>query len=203
MVPVIFVLNGPRRSGKDTAAAAIVRERHDWLVKPLAAQMKHETLLSFGLDPAMLDIYELVKEQPLPEFGGQSFRDAVINYGDTKRAEHGNDYFGKRWAQEVKTLFDIGVASAIVMSDCRFQWDLDAALSITSKVLLYRIYRTPAFHNDMTAWNGDIGSWLFPLVYDVPQIALMNDGDIEDTRFYAYSTAFHYFASVQRASAAL
>lgn len=196
MKPVIILLNGPRRSGKDTACEAILDKRKTWTRASLADNIKVGTIEAQKLDPTMLDFYESMKDEALDDLGGLlSWRDLVIEHGNDMRELFGIDYWAKKWADNVRDMFDLGVACA-VMTDCRFQSELDAALAITPNVLLMRVYRTAKCHNEPNAWDGDIGSWLFPPVHDVPQIALINDGPIEDLRYLAYVMTYQFYRNV-------
>ena len=206
--PVVFVINGPRRSGKDTAAtamadAAVKLNAGRWHVLPIITRCKLGTLERYGLDPALLDIYEHMKDEPLDVFMGMSFRQAVIAYSAEMKAKHGDAVWIETWQVEAKTLFDLGMAQAVVVPDCRFMIELMAAMTVTPAVLLYRVYRTEKMQHDGNAWADDIGSWLFPELFDVRQVALLNTGPIDDLRYVAWSTAIHYYRSIQRATASV
>lgn len=201
MTPVIILLNGPRRSGKDTAADAIVRGHPGACKMPIADAIKKATLAYHTLDPAMLDFYESIKDQPLDDFIGLSWRDLVIAHGEQQRENEGPHYWAEAWAPDAGALFEIGI-DTIVMSDCRFVAELEAAKELTPHVLLLRTYRTKGLHHDKGAWNGDIGSWLFPDVADCAQASLINDGQIADLQFEAFTIAHHFIKSVQKRHAA-
>lgn len=201
MTPAIILLNGPKRSGKDTAASAMVRGSVGWIIKPLAEELKRETLAYHGFDVGMLDTFDAKKDEPLDAFMGLTWRDLVIDHSDVTRAAWGADHWASLWAARVRDIFAMDIP-VVIMPDCRFQAELDVALSITPHVLLARIYRTAKAQHEPDAWAGDIGSWLFPPVADVPQVALFNDGRKEDFEWEATSAAFHFVKSVNRRAAA-
>lgn len=195
MKPVIILLNGPRRSGKDTACEAMLHGRKTWARASLADGIRASAGMTHDMAAEDLDFFETIKDEPLDQFMGLSWRDLVIAEGNMKRELFGADYWANKWADNVRDMFDLGVAG-VVMTDCRFQAELDAALSITPHVLLMRVYRTAKCHNEPNAWDGDIGSWLFPPVADVHQSALINDGAIGDLQWLAYSMTYQFFRNV-------
>lgn len=203
----IFVINGPKRVGKDAAAGAIVKGRPDWLVKPMAELMKRETLGAHNVDPDLVDIYDAMKDDPLDDFGGLTFRQLVIEYGNTMREREGETHFADMWAREIAMLASLGCFEAFVMPDCRFMCELLAAHEITPNVLLMRVLRRPkpfvvgATNNQWRDFEGDIGSYLYPDVADVPQVALINDRTLEDLHFEAHAAAYQFYRARHGAAA--
>lgn len=88
---IAILLNGPKRTGKDTAANALVEIFGDRCgVFKFTRPVKDETHARYGID-VPFDHYEELKDTPLPEFGGLTPREAYIKVGDEMRAAHGPD----------------------------------------------------------------------------------------------------------------
>lgn len=166
----VVLLNGPRGVGKDTAARAMMRPGYS-----RAAVMdttKLEVLRGLGISPDLLGVYDTqgVKDVPLPEFGGLSFRQCVINYVNT----HDRASIVKRWGEALDAMrYVVDVA---VVTDARFFEEFATAVDIVGgkNVLLVRVVR--AGHT----WAGDIGyyieadrrifrHWVYSLVNDASQ----------------------------------
>lgn len=85
----IIMFNGPPRAGKDTAGAIcqslLGADAH--LVKFTDA-VKEETHRERGLVCAT-DAFEILKDKPLPEFGGMTPRQAYIEKSDRLKKERG------------------------------------------------------------------------------------------------------------------
>lgn len=191
MKPVVIVLNGPKRTGKDTAALAIKAGKPDWIIKPVAEPLKVEVLHRHGLTADMLGLYDSdLKDTPSADFKGKTFRQALIEHGEAMKDLFGPNYWAAKWAADVSILFDLGMAAAIV-PDCRFPWELEEARKLAPTLLMRVCRRGHTF-------DGDIGEYLYPAVFDQPQMALMNDRRIEDLRWEAFSGAFHFWKSAQR-----
>lgn len=193
MKPVIILLNGPRRSGKDTACAAMIDKRPGWHRVSLAEIVKTSAAQALAIDDETRDFYESLKDEPVVQ--GETWRNIVIKHGNERREIFGDDYWTKQWALQARELFDLGM-TAVVMTDCRLPQEIDIAKEITPYVLLMRVYRTAKAQHEPNAWDGDLGSWLFPNIMDVDQVALFNDGHIDDLRYLAYTHTFRYFRNV-------
>src|SRR3546814_19278066 len=91
MSKMIILFNGPPRAGKDTAAgvvAALLGEDLD--VVKFTAWVKDVAHRDLGLD-CRQDAYELLKDVPLPDFGGVTPRQAHIPPRTRLRRESGDD----------------------------------------------------------------------------------------------------------------
>lgn len=97
---VVFI-NGPPGCGKDLAGKLIEEFNANpiYLTK-FAKALKERThalyCLTNGTRPLPHDHFELLKDQPLPEFGGISPRQAYIEVSEKlMKPLHGQDYWGK------------------------------------------------------------------------------------------------------------
>jgi len=98
---IAILLNGPPRAGKDTAVAvledAFGTEAETF---KFTQPVKDRTHARFGLDCAH-DAYELLKDTPLPEFGGMTPREAYIDTSRKLKAEQGEDAVRKLFVETV------------------------------------------------------------------------------------------------------
>lgn len=137
---VVF-LNGPPRSGKDTAAAHLAK-REGWRACGFAHELKEMTHRLYGL-AAAFDHYEDMKDVALGQFGGVSPRRAYIAVSEhLMKPLHGADVFGhmwlRRWEREHAPF-----ASFAAVPDSGFRPEAEAVLASVGRgnALLIRLHR--------------------------------------------------------------
>lgn len=86
---IAIVLNGPPRAGKDTAIAILEKVFPESDVYQFFRPIKELLHRELSLNVAH-DHYEVLKDTPLPEFGGMTPRQAYIDKGDRMQAEFGH-----------------------------------------------------------------------------------------------------------------
>jgi len=98
---IAILLNGPPRAGKDTAVL-VLEEAFGAEAETFkfTQPVKDRTHARFGLDCAH-DAYELLKDTPLPEFGGMTPREAYIDTSKRLKAEQGEDAVRKLFVEEI------------------------------------------------------------------------------------------------------
>lgn len=111
----IVLLNGPPRSGKDTAAR-ILHQRKGFYVTKFAKYLKERTHLLYGHNYPH-DYFEDFKDEPLDIFFGLTPRQAYINVSELyfKRV-HGQYFFGERVVEDLKRK----MPKCVAISDCGF-----------------------------------------------------------------------------------
>lgn len=148
-IPVIL-FNGPPGCGKDTAAEAIRREYHGARHMKFAAAVKDGTHVIFGLDCAT-DAFERVKNEPSPEFGGLTPRQAYIIFSEKAiKPAFGVARFGLATARRILGAQDSG-ATLVALSDCGFNEEIEPVAGAVGRenMLLVRIFRPGCdFRND-------------------------------------------------------
>lgn len=148
-IPVIL-FNGPPGCGKDTAAEAIRREYHGARHMKFAAAVKDGTHVVFGLNCAT-DAFERVKNEPSPEFGGLTPRQAYIKFSEEAiKPAFGVARFGLATARRILGAQDSG-ATLVALSDCGFNEEIEPVADAVGheNMLLIRIFRPGCdFRND-------------------------------------------------------
>ena len=147
MAPKLILFNGPRHSGKDTAAlhvAEILNAYHFKFSAPIKAAIK----TAFNLSSQDVDYLESIKTQPTPILFGKSYVEAQISFSEEwAKPSFGQDVFG-RWA--VNAIRDVEAKSYIrkydlfVSSDSGFAceaWPIIENLFGVEDTLLVRVYR--------------------------------------------------------------
>lgn len=113
----IILLNGPPRSGKDTAAKYIVdkyKARHYSFANVLKSGC--HAFLGLSNNP---NTYESCKDTPLPEFMGYTPRQFYIKFSEECiKPVFGKDFFGRCFVNWIdNNVFD---DKTIIISDCGF-----------------------------------------------------------------------------------
>lgn len=171
----VILINGPRGVGKDTAANAMVEKWPTWQASKISRGIKLMTLDKFGIDRGMLDFYDQhgIKDAPLDEFRGQSFRAVVIETGLQERARDPYS-MARAWAEDLKPTLQFGYP-AVVVSDCRFFEEFIVACDLVggANVYLMRIQRPG--HD----WTNDIGGYIRTdmAVFGNGEVTVQNDMD--------------------------
>lgn len=113
----IILLNGPPRSGKDTAAAAIVEAMQAFHYK-MSHPLKVAVPAFFGLEDQKFAL-ERQKDEKLQELFGVSFRQAQINLSeDWAKPTFGKDVFGHIAVRHLRN--HSGPGRVCVVSDSGF-----------------------------------------------------------------------------------
>ena len=147
MAPKLILFNGPRHSGKDTAAlhvAEILNAYHFKFSAPIKAAIK----TAFNLSSQDVDYLESIKTQPTPILFGKSYVEAQISFSEEwAKPSFGQDVFG-RWAvnaiRDVQAKAYIRKYDLFVSSDSGFAceaWPIIENLFGVEDTLLVRVYR--------------------------------------------------------------
>lgn len=119
---VIFI-NGPRKSGKDTAVRFAEREFIDIRHKKFAGSMKRALATYFGISDALYKDLEHaesgpLKLTPLPDLFGMTWVETLIWFAEeVMKPKFGSDVFGKLLAKELRQPTSTRLT---MISDCRF-----------------------------------------------------------------------------------
>lgn len=181
----IFFLNGPPRSGKDTAGyllADMLRERgYQVTVRKFSQILKEGTHALFEMPRAPHDAFEDLKDKPLVEFMGATPRQAYIAVSERlMKPLFGEDVFGRMLARNLRRDM-VGVeGDALIITDSGFVPEALALLSEFPKAeaVVIRMHRKGCdFGSDS---RGYITLGAHPQVtgsYDLP-----NNSTIENLR---------------------
>lgn len=92
---MLYLLNGPPRSGKDTVGAIIASAVGNCLGLKLAAELKERAHEAYRLHGLPHDYFEEVKEEPTGEFHGLSPRQVYIDFHERYlKPVHGPEILG-------------------------------------------------------------------------------------------------------------
>jgi hypothetical protein len=160
MAPKLILFNGPRHSGKDTAALHVAERLNAYHFK-FSAPIKASIKTAFNLSSQDVDYLESIKTQPTPILFGKSYVEAQISFSEEwAKPSFGQDVFG-RWA--VNAIRDVEAKSYIrkydlfVSSDSGFAceaWPIIENLFGVEDTLLVRVYRQGK------TFNGDSRSYI-------------------------------------------
>lgn len=147
----LILLNGAPRSGKDTAADAIVATLSAWramrsgpaVVKwGMSYALKEGTHALYGHPEKPHDAYENVKDKPHPDFFGLTPRQAYIAVSEKlMKPLHGKDVFGKIFVRRVHPMCP-GPRDAVISPDAGFtdEWAPSLAEFGACNMLLIRVH---------------------------------------------------------------
>lgn len=173
----VILLNGPKLSGKTTAANQYVLgdQMHEALPRILGASepMKRYAIKSLGIedDKAITKLiadFEGMKDTPQLVLQGLTPRQFYIVYGHGLRSRLGETIVADLWLKDAALLTH--QCTELIVPNVRFPVEVDAAITLAgySNVLLVHVRRPGC------SWAGDIGSYLpFPAGRD---FTLVNDG---------------------------
>lgn len=178
MAPKLVLFNGPRHSGKDTAAlhiAEVLNAYHFKFSAPIKAAIK----TAFNLSSQDVDYLESIKTQPTPILFGKSYVQAQISFSEEwAKPSFGQDIFG-RWA--VNAIKNVQAESGnskydlFVSSDSGFAceaWPVINNLFGVENTLLVRVYRQGK------TFNGDSRSYIE--LPGVETVEIENNGSIDE-----------------------
>lgn len=140
-VPKFILLNGPPRSGKDTAAKALLSIRDKFIHEKFSAPLKEAFagMMNVSIDDFMVEYYEECKDEIIP-FLGVSFRQWQIDFSEKfMKPLYGIDVFGRLLINRI----DSYSPNTYVISDCGFQIEVDHVIKNFPEkdVLLVRLHR--------------------------------------------------------------
>lgn len=190
----VILLNGPRGCGKDTAANAMVAKWPAWKASKISRGIKLMALDVYKIDRNMLDFYDQpgIKDVPLMEFDGHSFRDTVIAKGVEARKRDPYSV-ARAWAEDLKPTLQFGYP-AVVVSDCRFFEEFIVACDLVGGRNVYLMRLKRPGHD----WTNDIGSYFqFDPVFGNGEVTVMNDMDEEYFKLEATVFAHGFVARRQ------
>lgn len=95
----VVLLNGPPRSGKDTAAKVL--EGLDYKHLKFSAALKQEAHDRYGMTDKPVDYFEKVKDTALMEFDGHTPREVYIDVGTEMREKYGPGVFGEMVCDQI------------------------------------------------------------------------------------------------------
>lgn len=151
-MPKFILLNGPPRSGKDTAAKMILNGdsiNFDYLVNHMkfSAPLKEAfaAVMEKDINDFVVEYYEDHKEEIIP-FLGVSFRQWQIDFSEKfMKPLYGNDVLGRLFINRIQADLENGPDEnwVYVISDCGFQVEVDHILKTfpPADVLLIRLFR--------------------------------------------------------------
>jgi hypothetical protein len=155
---VVF-LNGPPRSGKDTAGRSVKKHLENADTAKLSGPLKRMAHAMVNL-PANtpIDAFEAVKDDPRPEFFGMSPRQFYIHVSENIiKPMFGQDYFGRLFLRTMWRRYQLGFR-LIAVTDSGFSPEAQPAINHVgaSNCLLFRI------HADQrgASFNGDSRSYI-------------------------------------------
>jgi hypothetical protein len=183
-VKLIF-LNGPPRSGKDSAAFAICKTLERWGLPcehdKLSAPIKRAFagLVDAPMQtPFNVYYYEAHKEEPIPMLSHKSYRKWQIEFAECFiRPLYGETTFSKLLEGRCKN-GPLDMDSIIVVSDCGFQEEVDylCASPVFTEALLIRCLR------EKCTFDGDSREYISPNPEDKHVVfrVAYNDGSLAD-----------------------
>lgn len=162
---LVIILNGPPRSGKDTAAQVFEGLGYQHL--KFSSTLKLEAHRRNGMEDRPIDHFELLKDTPLEEFNGKTPRQVYIEVGAQMRAKMGPQVFGEMIAKEIQT----SNSKRFIISDLANMDELSPLLhqeGIQTQVIrLHRVGKS---------FDGDSRTYVTDANLDALDIA--NDGDV-------------------------
>lgn len=167
---VIICLNGPPRSGKDTAASAISLALQAFHYK-MSHPLKIAIPAFMGLEDRRLYLEEN-KDTPLPQLNGRTFRELQIGLSELwAKPLMGSSVFGQMAANNIRG--HVGPNRVAVISDCGFAAEVPPLLKVVGQrnVLILQLVR------DGCTFENDSRSYIE--VDGVDMIQLHNKYDVE------------------------
>lgn len=175
----LILINGCKRSGKDTAAWMIAEYYRSVDIFKAATPLYDAIPQLFRIDNVVdwPDMYDLYKEEPSDQLCGMSPRQAMIWLSEeVVKPKFGEDFFGRRLAEEIKRFHSDQLA---VISDSGYACEMSTTISSLPDYThhLIRIVR------EGTSFQGDSRSHITPEEIGVPQenyTIIHNDGSLEE-----------------------
>jgi len=148
----IILLNGPPRSGKDTAARVIMRNLKECRHYKLSEPMKRSINQMFQLVGNDLQNVELHKDTPLPLFNNHTYRNIQIEQFLLMEKLFGTDILGQMAALRIK-----GMATpCVVISDAGRNEEVKPIIEAFGSRSVYCLFLS----RPDTSYNKDIRQYL-------------------------------------------
>lgn len=183
----VLALNGPPHCGKDTLAGGLrdVIHSSDWtgdyaavLIQPMAEGMRLTGFQLLG-EPYSSARYAELKETEIPEFGGKTFRQFMIDLSEKHmKVEYGENVFARLWLRKLeffsKHLGKLPIL--VVIPDAGFndeQYEVAKAVGFENYQMIY-------VAREGTDWSKDSRAYVN---FNDPQIhvaSLANDGTVNE-----------------------
>lgn len=141
--PRLILFNGPRHSGKDTAALHLEQARNAYHFK-FSAPIKAAIKAAFQLTDEEVLVLESIKTEPTEILLGKSYVETQISFSEEWAKCFWSPYFfGLLAAQVVRKELVKGQRNLYVCSDSGFSSEAQAVVDLFGKenVLLVKIYR--------------------------------------------------------------
>lgn len=177
---LVVALNGPPRSGKDTAALCIHRLVKSARLFKFASPVKRGVHAAFNL-MVPENYFEDVKDKPREEFFGATPRSCYINHSEKyMKPLYGRDIFGKLMLNQLQHHDKKHGPKVAIISDCGFQEEVDV-LRTRHQVFVFQMHR----HG--TVWDSR------GYVHAEATTQITNNGTIEDLEalFYCALKGWH------------
>jgi hypothetical protein len=175
MQPKLILFNGPRHSGKDTAALRCEAEFKAYHFK-LSGPIKAAVKAMFELKDHTVDFLETVKTQAVPIFFDNSYVDCQISFSeDWVKPFFGEYTFGTLAARHVQRhMLDNPNQELYVCSDSGFAAEAQPLIDLfgADNVLLVKSYR------DGKTFAGDSRSYIE--LDNVTTVSIANNGTIAE-----------------------
>lgn len=159
----IFLLNGPPRSGKDTAGRLLQRLLHENAPKgfssrivKFATAVKRAAHAIYGKPDLHPEYFENSKDVRSPWFFGKTPREVYIAVSETYfKPLHGQDIFGRLLADSLC----LGACDAVIVTDSGFEAEANALIDAfpQARFHLLRTYRPGyTFAGDSRGYLADV-----------------------------------------------
>lgn len=163
---MIIFLQGPPRSGKDTLARFIQAIDPEYAIRKFATEVKVGTHAYYNLFGDEVEesenYYEQVKDEPMPEFGWLTPRQAYIWYSEKYiKPSLGEDYFGVMLADRIR------YEDKVVISDSGFEHEAQPIISLEKPYKIVRLVRDgTSFEKDSRSYWGIADHTIFNTSYE-------------------------------------
>ena len=150
---MIILLNGPPKSGKDTAAEFVVKHVNRTTHYKLSRPLKQAVHRIFDISGEMVKHFEANKEAISPHLLGTSYRKAQIDVFHMLESEFGGDVLARLFIRYLKKN---DASKHIVVSDCGRTPEAQALVSHfgRDKVAIIGLYRPDC------SFEGDIREYV-------------------------------------------
>lgn len=167
----MILFNGPRHSGKDTAADYVWKTYENTMRFKLSGPIKAAIAAMFELTDKQIEYLEAIKTEPTPLLFNRSYVETQINFSEV----WAKDFFGVRvFGNLASRKIETSASKLFVCSDCGFDYEVTPLLKYigVSNTLLLKLSRAGK------SFEGDSRSYI-----DLPgvtTIAIENNGSIVD-----------------------
>jgi len=175
----ILLLNGPKRSGKDTLGRAIARLHDEVGVFKFAGALKAMTHGAYGITHGGLvvddDYFEDRKDQPCEEFYGITPRHAYIAMSERlMKPMHGQSIFGEL----LRKVLHASPFQVAVVTDSGFRSEAEVLIEEFGRESVFLVH----LHRLGHTFAGDSRSFIDLDVPPENKMRVQNDGTLDDLR---------------------